>query len=88
VAEDAVGDMLENVGTQHRHDEDAKTETRGALYETRTDAQQEYGKDYAAQILNYPNSWSSESQIELAQTWPSRVKNQLLLIIAAKVRKI
>ena len=41
---------------KHRHDEDAKAETRGALNETRTDAQQEYGKDYAAQILNYPNN--------------------------------
>ena len=41
---------------KHRHDEDAKAETRGALNETCTDAQQEYGKDYAAQILNYPNN--------------------------------
>ena len=38
------------------NDEDAKAETRGALNETCTDAQQEYGKDYAAQILNYPNN--------------------------------
>ena len=47
-----------------------------------------YGEDNTAQILNYPNSWSSESQIELAQNWPNRDKNQLLLIIGAKVRKI
>jgi len=36
---------------QHRHDEDAKTEARGALDETRADAQQEYGEDDATQIL-------------------------------------
>ena len=28
---------------QHRHDEDAKAEARGALHETGSDAQQEYG---------------------------------------------
>jgi hypothetical protein len=39
--------MLEDVGAQHRHNEDAEAETRGALDETRADAQQEYGKDYA-----------------------------------------
>ena len=88
VAEDAVGNVFEDVGTQHRHDEDAEAEARSALDETCTDAQHKYGKNYAAQILNYPNSWSSEGQIEFAQTWPSRDKNQLLLIIGAKVRKI
>ena len=41
---------------QHRHDEDAEAEARGALDETRADAQQKYGKDYATQILNYPNN--------------------------------
>jgi GNAT superfamily N-acetyltransferase len=29
VAEDAVGDMLKDVGTQHRHDEDTEAEARG-----------------------------------------------------------
>lgn len=37
---------------QHRHDEDAKAETRGALDKTRADAQQEYGKDYATHCYN------------------------------------
>ena len=41
---------------QHRHDEDAEAETRGALDETRTDAQQKYIEDNATQILNYPNN--------------------------------
>ena len=41
---------------QHRHNEDAETEARGALDETRTNAQQEYGDDNATQILNYPNN--------------------------------
>jgi len=36
---------------QHRHNEDAEAETRGALDETRADAQQEDGKDDTAQIL-------------------------------------
>ena len=43
--------MLEDVGSQHRADEDAEAEARGALDETRANAQQEYGKDYATQIL-------------------------------------
>ena len=37
---------------QHRHDEDAEAETRSALDETRTDAQQEYGKDDTTHYYN------------------------------------
>ena len=45
------------------NDEDAKAETRGALNETCTDAQQEYGKDYAAQILIFLKIWHKFTHI-------------------------
>ena len=42
---------------QHRHNEDAEAEARGALDKTRTDAQQEYIKDNATQILIILKTW-------------------------------
>ncbi len=47
---------------QHRHNEDAKTEARGALDKTSTNAQQEYGDDNATQILIILKTWHKGSK--------------------------
>ena len=42
---------------QHRHDEDAEAEARGALDETRADAQQKYGENNATHLYYQVFHW-------------------------------